>query len=221
MFVVFLENKMPDFSIEETFISGDELRPGAALVAGGDEAGRGCLAGPVFAALVILDPEIIDPRINDSKKLSSPLRAELEDVIKKTALSWAVGSCDHREIDRYNILEATKLAFVRAFKELARKPDVILFDALSVPAIAVTQKKIIKGDLKSYTIAAASILAKQARDRYMTRIAAKYNNWFFAEHMGYGTKKHIKALEIYGPSPIHRLTFKPLKKTDDSQIRFF
>lgn len=203
------------------FREPDELATPFFMVGGGDEAGRGTLAGPVTSAIVILDESRFDLRINDSKQLSPELREELYHKIIQDSISYGIGWAWPIEIDKINILEATKLAFERAFEALSIKPNALLLDALIIPNIALPQKKIIKGDAKSYSIAAASILAKTARDNYMIEIDKEYPEYGFAIHKGYGTQEHLDAIKKFGPTAIHRMTFQPLRKSNNDQITFF
>ncbi|MDO4732129.1 MAG: ribonuclease HII [Bacillota bacterium] len=187
----------------------EELRKaGKRLIAGVDEAGRGPLAGPVIAAAVILPEEAYLPGLNDSKKLSEKRRLELEQQIKRTALSWACSSANHLLIDRINILNASKLAMERALKKLKKQPDFVLIDGNMQLKLSLPQKTIIKGDSLSVSIAAASILAKCARDRLMLQLDSRYPQYYFAKHKGYPTALHKECLQNYGPSPVHRLSFK-------------
>ncbi len=176
-------------------------------VAGADEVGRGPLAGPVYAAAVILDPDVEILYLNDSKKLSENKREELYEIIVRSASAWAVGIIDEKIIDRVNILQATYMAMRQAITNLGIKPDILLNDAVIIPEVNIPQEKIIKGDAKSQSIAAASILAKVTRDRIMAEYDIKYPEYQFAKHKGYGTALHYELLKKYGPSPIHRLTF--------------
>lgn len=180
---------------------------GIRLVAGMDEAGRGPLAGPVVAAAVILDPEQPVYGVNDSKKLSEKRRAVLKPVIEAQAVSFGIGIIDEQVIDRINILEATKEAMCQAVAALDPQPELILIDALTIPQIQIPQQGIIKGDAKSVSIAAASILAKETRDAIMRAYDEIYPEYGFAKHKGYGTKDHIEAIRKYGPCPIHRRSF--------------
>ncbi len=179
-------------------------------ICGIDEAGRGPLAGPVFAAAVILPENAVIDGINDSKKLSEKKREALYDVITKTALSWSVGFATEAEIDEINILQATFLAMKRACDGLTIKPDFALVDGNRMPNLGVETQLIIKGDALSASIAAASILAKVSRDRLMYEIDRLYPEYRFAKHKGYGTALHTELLKKYGPCPVHRKTF--LKK---------
>lgn len=179
-------------------------------IAGIDEVGRGPLAGPVVAASVILPNDCYIPRLNDSKKLSEKVREELYDVIMMKAISVGVGIVSATEIDELNILQATIKAMTRAIFDMEVKPDFILIDALELD-IPVAQKGIESGDSKSVSIAAGSVIAKVTRDRMMKELAIRYPQYGFDQHMGYGTKQHIDALEKYGPCPEHRRTFAPVR----------
>ncbi|MGN0181699.1 MAG: ribonuclease HII [Candidatus Ornithomonoglobus sp.] len=179
----------------------------SAYLAGIDEAGRGPLAGPVFAAAVILPDDVIIEGIDDSKKLSEKKREELFDVIKEKALAWAVCAVDEKRIDEINILEATFEAMRGALSGLGVKPDNALVDGNRDPGLDIPCETVVKGDSKSMSVAAASILAKVSRDRFITDISEKYPEYGFAKHKGYGTKAHREALLKYGPCEIHRKTF--------------
>ena len=180
---------------------------GFKIVCGIDEAGRGPLAGPVCAAAVILPEGCIIEGVNDSKKLTEKKREQLFDVIKSTALAYSIATADEKEIDEINILQATYLAMKRAFDGLSIKPDVALVDGNRDPGLGVPTRTIIKGDANSMSIAAASILAKVTRDRFMLEMDEKYPEYQFAKHKGYGTKIHYEMLDKYGASEIHRMTF--------------
>lgn len=195
-----------DYSFEENAVS-----KGFKTICGIDEAGRGPLAGPVYAAAVILPLGLEITGLNDSKKLSEKKREELFDVICEKAVDFSIGIADEKEIDEINILNATFLAMKRAVDGLKIKPDYALIDGNRYPRIGgVTEETIVKGDGKSMSVAAASILAKVSRDRYMLEIAEKYPQYCFEKHKGYGTKLHYEMLEKYGISPVHRKSF--LKK---------
>lgn len=183
---------------------------GYTAVCGIDEAGRGPLAGPVFAAAVILSPGTYIEGINDSKKLSEKRREALFGVIQEKAVSWSVGFATEQEIDSINILQATFLAMKRAMDGLAVRPDFALVDGNRMPALGVSARTIIRGDALSESIAAASILAKVSRDRLMLEIDKLYPEYCFAKHKGYGTALHNEMILKYGPCPVHRRTF--LKK---------
>lgn len=188
---------------------------GYQAIAGVDEAGRGPLAGPVAAAAVILDPGRPILGLNDSKKLSEMKRECLYDQIQDQALAWSVVLVDAAEIDRINILQATKQAMRQAIAGLSLTPDLLLIDAVELDQIRGDVWPIIKGDAKSNSIAAASILAKVTRDRLMHQLDTVYPGYGFARHKGYGTAQHYDAIRQFGLTPIHRLTFlKSLAKHD-------
>lgn len=180
------------------------------LIAGIDEAGRGPLAGPVVAAAVIFDRETKIPGIGDSKTLSSCKREILADAVKKKALSWAVGEATIREIDEMNILEAARLAMKRAADGLSVEPDFCLVDGWPIPHWEIPHAGIVKGDRKCFCVAAASIIAKHHRDLIMIRLDDEYPEYGFARHKGYPTTFHREMIRKYGPSSIHRMTFKLL-----------
>ncbi|NBH35849.1 ribonuclease HII [Clostridiaceae bacterium] len=178
-----------------------------SAICGIDEAGRGPFAGPVVAGAVILPPDCEILYLNDSKKLSEKRREELFLEIQKKAVAWSVGVMEPQDIDRMNILQATYEAMRRAIAGLETEPDLLLNDAVTIPGLEVFQVNIIKGDAKSVSIAAASIVAKVTRDHLMKEYDSKYPEYGFAKHKGYGTGEHIAALLKYGPCPIHRKTF--------------
>ena len=180
---------------------------GFNIVCGIDEAGRGPLAGPVCAAAVILPEGCVIEGINDSKKLTEKKREALFDVIKEKALAYSIAVADEKEIDEINILQATYLAMRRAFDGLDIKPDMALVDGNRDPLLGVPTRTIVKGDANSMSIAAASILAKVTRDRFMLSMDEKYPEYQFSKHKGYGTKLHYEMLTKYGASEIHRKTF--------------
>ena len=181
---------------------------GRSYIAGVDEVGRGPLAGPVVAAAVILPQDFDVLGIDDSKKLSPKKREELFEVIKERALAWSVGWVGPERIDEINILEATKEAMAQAVQGLSLQPDHVLIDGnFTVRALALPQTAIVKGDANSTSIAAASILAKVTRDRYMEEMALQYPGYAFESNKGYGTKAHYDGLKAQGPCPIHRKTF--------------
>lgn len=191
---------------------------GFAALCGVDEAGRGPLAGPVFAAAVILDPADPIEGLNDSKKLTEKKREALFDVIRKRALAFAISSASVEEIEAHNILNATYLAMSRAVSEVSSKvaPDLILIDGNRIPPqITAPCRYIVKGDALSASIAAASILAKVSRDRLLLEMDVQYPEYAFAQHKGYGTALHYEKLAEYGPSPVHRMSF--LKKWLESR----
>lgn len=180
---------------------------GFNVVCGIDEAGRGPLAGPVCAAAVILPDGCIIDGVNDSKKLTEKKREQLFEVIKETAVAYSIATADEKEIDEINILQATYLAMNRAFNGLKIKPDMALVDGNRDPNLGIPTRTIVKGDAASMSIAAASILAKVTRDRFMLEMDKKYPEYQFAKHKGYGTKLHYEMLDKYGASEIHRMSF--------------
>lgn len=196
---------MVDYSIENEY-----REKGFNIICGVDEAGRGPLAGPVYAAAVILPSDCVIEGLNDSKKLTEKKREALFDEIKEKALAYGIASADEKEIDEINILNATFLAMKRAIDSLSVKPDLALIDGNQKPHTDIEEVTVIKGDAKSMSIAAASVLAKVSRDRFMLEMAEKYPQYEFARHKGYGTKLHYEKIAQYGVCDIHRLTF--LKK---------
>ena len=187
-----------------------QYRENSRLVCGCDEAGRGPLAGDVFAAAVVFDEGTVIEGINDSKKLSEKKREKLFDEIKEKALCWSIKTASIQEIEKLNILNCAMLAMKRAVEDLPVKPDICLIDGNKTPELDTLASAIVGGDAKSQSIAAASILAKVARDRYMLEMAEKYPQYRFEKHKGYGTKLHYEMIDKYGASPIHRPSF--LKK---------
>ncbi|MCD8167807.1 MAG: ribonuclease HII [Clostridiales bacterium] len=179
----------------------------SAFICGIDEAGRGPLAGPVAAGAVILPKDCRILYLNDSKKLSEKRREELFEEIKEKAVAWSVGIATPARIDEINILQATYEAMREAVGQLTVKPDVLLNDAVTIPDLDILQVPIIKGDAKSLSIAAASILAKVTRDHMMAGYEEMFPGYGFAKHKGYGTAAHIAAIRELGPCPIHRRTF--------------
>lgn len=196
---------MLDFSYEQ-----EAHNNGYAVVCGVDEAGRGPLAGPVFAAAVILPENYSHEILNDSKKLSEKKRDLVYDDIIRDAVCYSVGIATEKEIDDINILNATFLAMKRAVDGLSIKPDLAYIDGNQYPKTGVKEVTIVKGDSKCMSVAAASIIAKVSRDRYMLKVAEQYPEYEFTKHKGYGTKLHYEMIEKYGVSPVHRRTF--LKK---------
>lgn len=192
-----------------------ETSGGCRFIAGVDEVGRGPLAGPVVAAAVILPPDFNVPGIDDSKKLSEKKREALFPVIKENALAYGIGIVDHQRIDEINILEATKEAMMQAVDNASQmlrekhgeEIGHVLFDAMRIDAIGLSQTSVIKGDAKSLSIAAASVIAKVTRDRMMVELAEQYPQYAFEKNKGYGTKAHYEGLEKTGPCEIHRMTF--------------
>lgn len=197
---------MVDYEIEKEYIE-----KGFQVICGIDEAGRGPLAGPVCAAAVILPFGTEIPGLNDSKKLSEKKREALFPVITEKAVAYGIGFASEQEIDEINILNATFLAMRRAVEALNISPDLLLIDGNQKPKIGAGEEvTVVKGDMKSVSIAAASVLAKVSRDRYMLERAQKYPQYAFEKHKGYGTKLHYEKIAEFGVSPIHRKTF--LKK---------
>lgn len=192
----------PTYEYEQAAIDS-----GFSVVCGIDEAGRGPLAGPVFAAAVVLPIGLDIPGLNDSKKITEKKREELFDIIMEKAVTYSVASASEKEIDEINILQATFLAMNRAFEGLAVKPDMALIDGNKKPGLDSAEETIVKGDAKSMSIAAASILAKVSRDRYMLEMAKLYPEYEFERHKGYGTKLHYEKIAEHGVSEIHRRTF--------------
>lgn len=183
---------------------------GFAVVCGIDEAGRGPLAGPVYAAAVILPDGLEDMGINDSKKMSEKKREALFDIIIENATAYGIGFATETEIDEINILNATFLAMRRAVEAMGVKPDLVLVDGNRKPNTGYEEITLVKGDAKSISISAASILAKVSRDRYMKDLAERHPEYKFEQHKGYGTKLHYEMIEQYGILPDHRRSF--LKK---------
>lgn len=184
---------------------------GKEFIAGVDEVGRGPLAGPVVSAAVILPEDFNIVGINDSKQLSLAKRNELFDIIQEKALAVGVGIKDAAVIDQVNIYEASKLAMLEAIEQMPIQPDHLLVDAMTLP-LPVSQESIIKGDAKSVSIAAASIIAKVTRDRMMEEYDVMYPGYGFPNNAGYGTKEHLTALEDLGVTPIHRRSFAPVRE---------
>ncbi|WP_195939740.1 ribonuclease HII [Romboutsia sp. 1001713B170131_170501_G6] len=182
-------------------------KKGYVYIGGIDEAGRGPLAGPVVASVVVFKQGTKIEGINDSKKLSEAKREELFDIIKKEALDYGIGIVNNEEIDEFNILNATYMAMKKALNCLKKSPDYLLIDAATIPGVDIAQNPIIKGDSKSISIAAASILAKVTRDNLMYQYDEMYPEYGFKGHKGYGTKEHYEAIEKHGITPIHRKSF--------------
>ena len=179
-------------------------------IAGLDEAGRGALFGPVVAAAVILNPKRRIVGLDDSKKLSPERRAELAPRIRQHALAWAVAEIDAQRIDAWNIYQASRQAMTAALQQLPIQPDYLLLDAVQLDVL-IEQKSIVKGDARSVSIAAASILAKTARDARMEEWDAVYPQYGLARHKGYATPDHLEALRQHGPTPLHRYSFAPVR----------
>ncbi len=198
--------------IQTTRFERELWKKGIQYIAGVDEVGAGPLAGPVVAAAVILPAELKIPQVDDSKKLSAKTRERLDKEIRSAAIAISIAECSPEEIDRLNILQATKEAMRRAVMGLSTAADIVLVDARQIPGLRVAQKAIIGGDRISHTIAAASIIAKVYRDSLMEKIGEKYPEYGFAGHKGYGTAEHLRALEAHGPTPWHRFSFAPVRE---------
>ena len=200
---------------KELFDFDSELRREFPIICGVDEAGRGPLAGDVYAAAVVLNDGVLIDYLNDSKKISEKRREELFDVIRDRADAYCIATASVQEIDSMNILNATMLAMKRAVEGLGLKPDLALIDGNKIPELDCEARYVIKGDATSASISAASVLAKVARDRYMRELAVKYPQYAFEQHKGYGTKLHYEKLAEHGISDVHRRTF--LKKLYDQK----
>lgn len=192
---------------------------GFRYIAGCDEAGRGPLAGPLVVAAVILPANYINNKFDDSKKLSEKKREELFEEIIKVAISYKIIILDEKMVDQLNVYQASKYAMIQAIQQLSICPDFVLTDAMKLGSVSYPFLDIIKGDQLSQTIAAASILAKVTRDQMMIKYDEVYPQYGFAQHKGYGTKKHLEALKTNGICPIHRLTFEPVKKCINNKVK--
>lgn len=197
---------VPDLSLENELSSG-----GFRSIAGVDEAGRGCVFGPVFAAAVILDPREPLPGLDDSKRLDAHQREQLDARIRETARAYAVCGVDAATIDLLNILEGSRLAMKRAVESLATPPDFLLVDAVKID-LEIAQRGVIKGDQKSCSIAAASILAKVARDRCMAKWDKVYPAYGLRSHKGYPVPAHLAAIRTHGSTPLHRQSYGPVAR---------
>ena len=184
-------------------------RMGFVYVAGVDEVGRGCLAGPVVAAAVVLNPDRYVPRISDSKTVTALERDKLYDQITRNAVAWGVASASCGEIDTINIHQASLRAMQRAVQLLAPSPDFVLVDAFRIPDLLMAQRAVIHGDSRCTAIAAASIVAKVTRDRMMLELHAEDPRYGFNRHKGYATREHLQAVAQFGYSPVHRQSFRP------------
>ena len=195
---------------------------GVKLIVGCDEAGRGCLLGDVFAGAVILPNDFECDLINDSKQLSEKKREEAFEIIKEKAIAWGVGRCTVDEIDKYNILNASRMAMERAIQNMNHSFDLIITDAVKMKRDDVHVIPLIHGDALAQCVAAASIVAKVSRDHYCYEIDKLYPEYKIAKHKGYGTKDHLDALEKYGPKKgLHRFTYAPVKKYLVQKISLF
>ena len=226
------KQRSPDlFPLENGFLAAEHaaLTSGVFRVAGVDEAGRGPLAGPVVAAAVQFPKRILSPKepevlegLTDSKALSATKRAALfEELSSLRSVHIGVGSCSAAEIDELNILRATHLAMKKAIDALPYKPKLALVDGLPVQGLSCDHHAIVKGDRRCFSIAAASIVAKETRDRMLEELALTYPEYGFEQHKGYGTKKHLEALRKYGPCPEHRRSFRPVREcftAEDTEV---
>ncbi|MGP4072266.1 ribonuclease HII [Piscibacillus sp. B03] len=213
----YYKEKEKEAELHAQFIRMSEFETGLyqegyRLIAGVDEVGRGPLAGPVVTAAVILPHDFYLPGINDSKALSQLKREEFYEIIMDQAISVSLGQANANEIDYYNIYQATKIAMQRSVEGLNEQPDYLLLDAMRLEQIKIPQESIIKGDSKSISIAAASIIAKVERDRIMKEIGAEYPMYQFESNVGYGTKAHLEALKKYGVTTHHRRSFQPVRQ---------
>ncbi len=198
--------QLPTFTEERALIER-----GITIIAGVEEVGCGCWAGPVYAAAVILPIDSRIGLIRDSKTLSASQRERVAEPIKEGATAWAVGIASVEEIDVMNIRRASGLAMLRAIEQLVVRPEFVLIDAFKIPGLTIPSKSIIHGDLKVKSIAAASVIAKVARDAQMKILDQEYPGYGFADHKGYGTRQHQEALKKLGPCSIHRKSFAPIK----------
>ena len=189
-------------------------KDGATIVAGVDEAGRGPLAGPVVAAAAILPRDFRHKTLNDSKQLAPEQRDEIyAELTSRSDVHWAIGVSDVQIIDAYNILRATWRAMALALDALLVRPDFVLVDGLPAHGIRIRQKAIVGGDAKSFSIAAASVIAKVTRDRLMLAVHEQFPRYNFAQHKGYATPEHLALLDRFGPSPVHRKSFDPVRRS--------
>jgi ribonuclease HII len=204
------ENDLFDIEADPLAFERSARASGHRLIAGIDEAGRGPLAGPVVAAAAILPDGLVIPGVNDSKLVDEVDRERLHDVIVREALGYGIGVADVAEIDAVNILQATIIAMERAVAALSPQPDFLLIDALTLPRCPIPQNGIIKGDRRSHSIAAASILAKVTRDRLMCELHERFPQYNFKGHKGYGTREHLALIRKHGPCEAHRRSFRPI-----------
>lgn len=191
------------------------------VIAGVDEAGRGPIAGPVVAAAAMFDNKTYHKQINDSKKLNEKTREELYEWIINNCISYGIGIVDHEEIDSINILQASLKAMKHAAEQLSRKPDLILIDGNKSFISELHTKPVVKGDAKSFSVAAASIIAKVTRDRIMKKLSAEHPEYLWMQNKGYPTKAHIEAVRKHGVSPLHRKTFLSRILNGGNQINIF
>lgn len=191
-------------------------------IVGTDEAGRGCLLGPVFAGAVILPKDFKCDLINDSKKLSEKQREEAYKIITENAIAWGVGSCSVEEIDKMNILNASRVAMIRAIQDMKHEYDMVLTDCMKMPEETKPVIDLVHGDAKAQCIAAASIIAKVSRDHVCYELDKQYPEYQIAKHKGYGTKVHMEALEKYGPvKGLHRFSYGPVQAATIQKVKLF
>lgn len=208
-----------ELECDPLFFEARARASGFTCIAGLDEAGRGPLAGPVVAAAVVLPDGLLIPGLTDSKQVPEQERERLFDVIREQAVCYGIGVVDEHTIDEVNILQATIIAMEQALASLDPRPDYLLLDAITLPRIALPQNPLIKGDSRSHSISAASILAKVARDRLMLELHEKYPQYNFRKHKGYGTNEHLALLREHGPCDAHRKTFNPVARMLRGGIR--
>ena len=213
---------MKDQNVDLYKYENELLDSGIELICGIDEAGRGSLAGPCVVASCILPPFLRIDGINDSKQLSAKKREELYKIIIKKAIAYKVIFINEKDIDELNIYQATKKGMIDAVNKLKVKPEYVLIDAMPINQIDIPHQSIVHGDALSASIAAASIIAKVERDRFMDKMDIKYPNYGFKHNKGYGTKTHMEAIEKFGPCAIHRKTYEPVASylLKDRQIKF-
>jgi ribonuclease HII len=208
-----------ELASDPLFFERSARASGFTCIAGLDEAGRGPLAGPVVAAAVVLPEGLRIPGLTDSKQVPERDRELLFEVIRKQAVCYGIGIVHERTIDDVNILQATIIAMEQALQALSPRPDYLLLDALTLPRIPLPQKPLIKGDCRSHSIAAASILAKVTRDRLMVELHEKFPQYNFRKHKGYGTEEHLALLRTHGPCDAHRKTFNPIARMLNGEDR--
>ena len=201
-----------ELECDPLFFEARARASGFTCIAGLDEAGRGPLAGPVVAAAVVLPNGLLIPGLTDSTQVPEQERERLFDVIREQAVCYGIGVVDEQTIDEVNILQATIIAMERALAPLNPRPDYLLLDAITLPRIPLPQNPLIKGDSRSHSISAASILAKVTRDRLMLELHEKYPQYNFRKHKGYGTSEHLALLREHGPCDAHRKTFNPVSR---------
>jgi ribonuclease HII len=201
-----------ELECDPLFFEARARTSGFTCIAGLDEAGRGPLAGPVVAAAVVLPDGLLIPGLTDSKQVPEQERKRLFVVIQEQAVCYGIGVVDEQTIDEVNILQATIIAMERAFAQLNPRPDYLLLDAITLPRIPLPQNPLIKGDSRSHSISAASILAKVTRDRLMLELHEKYPRYNFQKHKGYGTSEHLALLREHGPCDAHRKSFNPVAR---------